>query len=219
MKVPSLSEKIQQHLKADILAGRLLPGQRLTIDDIASQLDVSPMPVRDAVRRLDALGFLRVAPRRGVYVAEYDQAKFKNILEIRTALECLAVDLSTAAIPASDIDAAIQRYQEAGRRFSETGDPSALVACDSLVHDLVIQYCNNPELMALMDQLKDLIDWGHYIVAAHLPQARETALDEHLRILFALSSRDAERTKEAVREHLGNTYKRTMQAWQGKEHR
>ena len=72
----SLSEQIETQLKREIMSGDLEPGQRLTIEDIAERLQVSTMPVRDAVRRLDGLGFLNVAPRRGVY-KEAPYRKFK----------------------------------------------------------------------------------------------------------------------------------------------
>ena len=96
----SLSQKIETQLKQEIMSGILAPGQRLTIDDIAERLQVSAMPVRDAVRRLDGLGFLKVAPRRGVYVEDFDQTRFKDTMEVRIALECLAVELAVPRIPA-----------------------------------------------------------------------------------------------------------------------
>ncbi len=102
----SLSDRIETQLKREIMSGDLAPGQRVTIDEIAERLQVSTMPVRDAVRRLDGLGFLKVAPRRGVFVEEFDQTRFRNTMQIRIALECLAVELATTKIPLEEIEVA-----------------------------------------------------------------------------------------------------------------
>ncbi len=209
----SLSEKIETQLKREIMSGDLAPGQRLTIDDIAVRLQVSAMPVRDAVRRLDGLGFLKVAPRRGVYVEVFDQTRFKETMEVRIALECLAVELAAPRIPTEMIGDARSQYQRAGAYFAETGDLSQLVECDNLLHDLIISHSENPLLINIMSQLRDLIEWAHHIVAKLQPKGKVDALPEHLAILDVLITRDVRRTQCALREHLENTMRRTLSAW------
>ena len=209
----SLSEQIETQLKREIMSGDLKPGQRLTIDDIADRLQVSAMPVRDAVRRLDGLGFLKVAPRRGVYVEEYDQTRFKNTMVIRIVLECLALELATKRIPSPEILAARETYRSGGRHYDQTGDLSKLAACDNLLHDLIISHSENPLLINIMRQLQDLISWAHHIVAKLQPKAHLDALPEHLEILDILIGRDVEKTQLALRKHLQNTMKRTLDTW------
>ncbi len=212
----SLSEQIETQLKREIMSGDLEPGQRLTIEDIAERLQVSTMPVRDAVRRLDGLGFLNVAPRRGVYVEDFDQTRFKNTMEIRIALECLAVELAAARIPAAKIISARESYQRGGDHFAQTGDLSMLADYDNLLHELIISYSENPLLVNIMRQLRDLISWAHHIVAKFRPNAQVDALSEHLEILDRLSERDVEATKSALRNHLLGTMQRTLDAWDRK---
>ena len=209
----SLSEKIETQLKREIMSGDLAPGQRLTIDDIAVRLQVSAMPVRDAVRRLDGLGFLKVAPRRGVYVEVFDEKRFRETMEVRIALECLAVELAAPRIPAEAIRDARAKYVSAGAAFAESGDLSQLVECDNLLHDLIISHSENPLLTDLMSQLRDLIGWAHHIVAKLQPRGKVDALPEHLTILDVLITRDVQRTQRALREHLENTMRRTLCAW------
>lgn len=209
----SLGEQIETALKDEILSGELVPGQRLSIDELAQRWGVSSMPVRDAVRRLETSGFLVVAPRRGVFVSQFDQERFKNILDIRIAMECLAIELATHAIPEEEIDLAIQIYQQGGQRLQESGDASQLAAHDSLVHDLVIKYSNNPKLIEIMSGLQDLIDWGHKTVAYYRQDAFEKALPEHLDILTALKARDVSAAQNAMRSHLRATLDRTLETW------
>ena len=212
----SLSEKIETQLKREIMAGDLALGQRLTIDEIAERLRVSAMPVRDAVRRLDGLGFLKVAPRRGVYVEDFDQTRFQQTMEVRIALECLAVQLATAGIPAAKIIGARETYQLGGEYFKQTRDLSKLAECDNLLHDLIFSYSENPLLVNIIRQLQDLISWAHHIVARYRPNAHIDALPEHLEILDRLIERDVEATQAALRDHLRNTMQRTLEAWDRK---
>jgi len=212
----SLSEQIETRLKEEIMSGALAPGQRLTIDEIAERLQVSAMPVRDAVRRLDGLGFLRVAPRRGVYVEHFDQKRFQETMAVRIALECLALRLATGRIPTEKILEAQARYQEGGERFAATGDLSQLAACDTLLHDLIINHSENPLLVNIIRQLQDLISWAHHIVAKYRPDAQVNALPEHLEILEALLRRDVAAAQVALQKHLCGTMQRTLEAWERK---
>ncbi len=212
----SLSEQIESQLKQEIMSGDLAPGQRLTIERIAERLQVSTMPVRDAVRRLDGLGFLKVAPRRGVFVEEFNQNRFKNIMEIRIALEGLAVELAATRIPQEALEDAQNTYRLAGDYYARAGDLSRLAECDNLIHDLIINCSRNPLLIEMMRQLQDLTDWAHQIVAKYRPEAQVEALPEHLAIIDALRKRDVAATKSTVRDHLLNTLERTLLAWDDK---
>ncbi len=209
----SLSEQIETQLKREIMSGVLEPGQRLIIDDIAERLHVSSMPVRDAVRRLDGLGFLKVSPRRGVFVEEFDQTRFRDTMEIRIALECLAIELTTTLIPLAEIEEAIERYRRGGEHYGLTGDLSLLTECDNLIHDLIIKYSENPLLIEIIRQLQDLIIWAHQIVANFRPDAQVVALPEHLDVLEALAQRDIAATKVALRNHLSHAMERTLVVW------
>lgn len=209
----SLSQKIETQLKREIMNGDLAPGQRLTIEDIAERLQVSTMPVRDAVRQLDGLGFLKVAPRRGVYVEKFDQARFQQTMEVRIALECLAVTLAVKRIPSQAILDARTAYVAGGERYQRTGDLALLVECDNLLHDLIVSHSDNPLLISIMGQLRDLINWAHQIVATLQPKAKVDALPEHLEILDVLIERDVSKTQGALRKHLQNTMHRTLAAW------
>lgn len=138
---------------------------------------------------------------------------FKNIMDIRIALECLAVELATPKIPQAEIQHALRRYQIGGEHLSQTGDVSLLVESDNLVQDLILNYCDNLQLINIVNQQKDLIDWGHRIVATYLPNAHETALPEHLQILNNLLRRDVAATQHSLRRHLQITFERTIIAW------
>ncbi len=209
----SLGDQIEQALREEILAGKLQPGQRLSITGLAKRWSVSSMPVRDAVRRLETAGFVTVSPRRGVFVAKYDMQRFKNILDIRMALECLAIELSIEHIPEAEIDAGIATYEQARANLRSSGGFKNLAVQDNLVHDLIFKYCRNPELTEIMKGLRNLIHWGHQTASTSRPDALERALPEHLEIMVALKNRNLEAAQNAMRAHLQSTIDRTLEIW------
>src|SRR6201995_992363 len=87
----TLAEKAFETLHWAIITGRLRPGARLPIEELADVLDMSPMPIREAVRRLDAAGLVENIPHRGARVTELSIADLAEVYEARMALEILAV--------------------------------------------------------------------------------------------------------------------------------
>src|SRR4051812_47077111 len=79
-----------------IPSGRLSPGERLPIEDLAEVLDMSAMPIREAVRRLDAAGLVENIPHRGARVTELSIDDLAEVYEARLALEPLAVQRAAA---------------------------------------------------------------------------------------------------------------------------
>lgn len=207
-----LGQQIENALKEEILSGRLVPGQRIGIEELTARWGVSSTPVRDAVRRLETVGFLKVHPRRGIYVAELDEDSFRDIFELRIALECQAVESATLLAPDDELDRVLERYREAEEHFRETGDRSLLAERDYMVHDLLMRYCRNARLVAIMHDLRDLIDWAQATIVSRQPEAYDITVFEHMRIVEAMRARDVSRAREAVRAHLEGALARMQ--WQ-----
>src|ERR1700761_7901835 len=87
----TLAEKAYETLHTAILTGQLRPGARLPIEDLAGHLEMSPMPIREAVRRLDAVGLVENVPHRGARVTELSVADLAEVYEVRLALEVPAM--------------------------------------------------------------------------------------------------------------------------------
>ena len=87
----SLSEQVEQALKAEILSGRLAPKQRIDLQDYRKHWSISVTPLRDAVKVLETIGLVEVSPRRGVFVSQIDRTALKEIFELRIALEPMAI--------------------------------------------------------------------------------------------------------------------------------
>ncbi|HEX4010386.1 MAG TPA: GntR family transcriptional regulator [Solirubrobacteraceae bacterium] len=87
----TLAEKAFETLHTAIITGRLRPGTRLPIEELAERLEMSPMPIREAVRRLDAAGLVENIPHRGARVTELSITDLVEVYEARLALEVLAI--------------------------------------------------------------------------------------------------------------------------------
>src|SRR5947209_20422967 len=87
----TLAEKAYDTLHMAIVMGRLRPGARLPIEELAEYLQMSPMPIREAVRRLDAVGLVENVPHRGARVRELSVTDLAEVYEARLALEIPAI--------------------------------------------------------------------------------------------------------------------------------
>lgn len=210
----TLGEQVEDALRKEILSGHLEPGQKIDLNEYATTWGVSSTPMRDAVSRLEQIGFVTVLPRRGVYVASIDQTTFKETFELRIALECMAVELSTPVIPTEEIEHVLQEYRDAERYFQGTGSRSRLIEVDYLVHQTVLHYCGNTRIIQIMHGLQDLINWARKTIVAHLPAAYEVTFPEHIEIVEAILARDVDRAVNAMRRHLENSYERTRSYWE-----
>jgi DNA-binding GntR family transcriptional regulator len=150
IQLASLGQQIANSLREQILDGTLVPGQRNSIGEVAKEWNISVTPVRDAVMRLKSIGLVRVAPRRGVFVAECDRRTFRGIFEVRMALECLAVESAVQRIPAGELRRALAIYREARARLRRDGDRGFMIEHDHVVHELILSHCENDRLRQTM---------------------------------------------------------------------
>src|ERR1700730_15071331 len=97
----TLAEKAFETLHWAIITGHLRPGARLPIEELADVLDMSPMPIREAVRRLDAAGLVENIPHRGARVTELSITDLAEVYEVRLALEVLAIRRAAARFSAA----------------------------------------------------------------------------------------------------------------------
>ena len=208
-----LGEQIENALKEEIVKGRFAPGEKISVEELAAEWGVSNTPIRDAMRRLEKAGILKVVPRRGVYVATLDQADFKHVFDLRIALECLAIRTATLLIPDAEVQSVFDTYEEAARRLQKNGDRKFLIDNDPAIHTVIVQYCGNPKLIEYMQDLHYLIIWVQGIMNARQRDSFERALPEHLVIVRAMKSRDAQAAEAALRTHLENVYLRAQEQW------
>ena len=110
-----LRDVVFNTLRQAILRGELQPGERLLEIHLANKLGVSRTPIREAIRKLELEGLVLMIPRRGAVVAEITEKSLRDVLEVRRALEELAVKLACQKIKPEEIE----ELKRAEKEFEE----------------------------------------------------------------------------------------------------
>lgn len=212
IELSPLNSQLFHVMKEEILSGSLQPNQKITIEELAQRFGVSTTPVRDAVRRLEAAGFVIVSPRKSITVASLDEKAIKDVFNLRIALECCAVELSIDRIPSKVIDYALHANQTALDKYNNSETSADLDKLELDVHQIVLKYCDNNKLVAIMDDLRGLIIWARGIPVGK-PKFSAQAVREHIQILKHLKSKEAQPAVQAMRSHLAQSCERTLGYW------
>jgi DNA-binding GntR family transcriptional regulator len=213
IELSPLNSQLFHVIKEEILSGRLQPNQKISIEELAQRFGVSTTPVRDAVRHLQAAGFVIVSPRKSVTVAYLDEKAIKDVFNLRIALECCAVELSIDHIPYKVINHALQVNQTALDQYNSSGNPEYLDNQENYdVHEIILKYCENNKLVTIMDDLRGLIVWARGISVGK-PKFSDEAVREHIQVLEHVKSKELELAVRAMRSHLTNSCERTLGYW------
>jgi DNA-binding GntR family transcriptional regulator len=203
----SLSEQVEVALRNEITSGRMAPGQRISANDLKTAWNISSTPLRDAVRSLEAQGFVIVEARKGIYVAPMDTKAVSEIFELRIALECMAVERATPLAPEKDTSRVLNGYLDA-EKAAASGDLSIASKVDRSVHDFTRAHCGNERLQKALASHMELIRWAQRAINRKVPAAYVIALPEHIQIMRAMCARDADGAARAMRTHLENSRER-----------
>ena len=140
-----LRDVVFNTLRRAILRGELKPGERLMEIQLANKLGVSRTPIREAIRKLELEGLVLMIPRRGAEVAEITEKNLRDVLEVRCALEELAVQLACDRMDAEGL----VRLKEAAEKFREVLDS------DDITQRLLRRMCSFMMLYILQQTIND----------------------------------------------------------------
>jgi DNA-binding GntR family transcriptional regulator len=187
-------------LRNAILRGEIAQDQPLTVGRIAQQLDMSPTPVREAIRTLQAEGLLRHEPHHSVSVTQYSIKDIHDIFQLRADLESQAARLAVPHLShdhVARLDAMRREMESATARE----DIDALNRLNAEWHLLIYGAADNRVLLDLVQHLWKKFMWeGNWITPAHAARS----LEQHAAILAAIRARDAELAEKLMREHIHN---------------
>jgi DNA-binding GntR family transcriptional regulator len=187
------------HLRDEIIRGDLVPGQHLRLETIAGRYDVSTMPVREALRDLEAEGLVTIFPHRGALVTELSADDLLDIYDIRATLEAMAARLAVPRITQATL---VELHSLVDQMDSQMDDVVTLVKLNHHFHRTLYRASGRMHLCELNDNLRYRTQ--HYLHAyiADLG-GMSLAQGEHKAILEACERGDAEQAAEIVHEHVG----------------
>ena len=201
----TLGLRIYRGLRDYLMAGQLQPGQKLTLRELAAALNVSPMPVREAVRRLATEGALETLPNRRIRVPVMTKGRFRELLRIRLALEGIAAEEAARRIRTEDIDRIealnADFTREMGRRQA---DGARLFRINKDLHFILYEAAAMPVLLATIEGL-----WLQIGPLLHLSlrtransKGRNPSPDWHKRLVRGLRRRDGTAARRALEGDL-----------------
>lgn len=197
-----LRDVVFQTLRRAILKGELVPGERLMEVRVANALGVSRTPVREAIHMLELEGLVVMIPRKGAEVARISEKNLYDVLEVRLALEELCVELACKRIEAEQISRLKQKFY-AFSAIAESDDIMEVVKRDEEFHDVIYETTGNVRLMQMLNNLREQM-YRYRLEHIKDINQRQTLVKEHRRILDALTMRNEEEARAAIREHINN---------------
>ena len=205
-----LAAEVVERLRDMIVQGELAPGVKLNERVLCERLRTSRTPVREAIKYLASEGLVELLPNRGAIVSPITAATVREMFEILGALEALAGEL--ACVNASDADIAEIRalhYQMLAHHAR--GELAPYFRCNQEIHMRLVEAAGNATLANTYRALNGHVRRARYM--ANLSRERwDHAVDEHQKILEALSRRDRALLPALLRSHLINKMAVVMEA-------
>jgi DNA-binding GntR family transcriptional regulator len=194
----SLSEQIYENLRERIINGELAPGARLLERELAIEMQVSRIPLREALPQLEANGFIRTIPRRGAVVTQLTVRDVEELFDVRLALEVLAARLAAQNATKSglvDLERALRRAE----RATLGNSPKVITAANAAFHECIIELSGSELLQRLMHPINGRVRWLFRLTSDRDAMA---LCKEHQALFQAVEARDQERAASIAAAHV-----------------
>lgn len=149
-----LRDVVFHTLREAILKGELTPGERLMELQLASKLGVSRTPIREAIRMLEQEGLAVTIPRKGAEVAKMTEKDMEDVLQIREALDELAVSIACEQMTTEQLEELRHTMHEFAE-YTKSGDVKKIAEADVKFHDIIYQSTGNPKLVNMLNNLRE----------------------------------------------------------------
>ena len=196
----SAVERVYRHTRTAILMGEYPPGFSLRMSDLARINGVSAIPVREAMRRLEAERLVESIANKGVRVAQLSNSDLADAYQLRTILEAEAVRLAVPKLEGADRTLADELRDKMARDFA-AGDVAAAHVAHRALHFIVYERAGSPWLVHIISTLWDHTERYRRLGMQWLQQP-ESLSAQHDDVIAALFSGDVDAAVEAVRAHF-----------------
>jgi DNA-binding GntR family transcriptional regulator len=205
----SKSELAYEWLHDQIVSGDLAPGARLVLSQVAEKLDVSVVPVREAVRRLEAEGLVTFEKNVGATVAGIDPTEYLYTMQTLSLVEGAATALSAPAVTAEDLAAAREVNARMRQFLAEDPlhfDPVAFTAYNRDFHSVLFEHCPNPHILDLVHRGWNRLKALRGSTFSYVPERAAESVEEHEQLLRLIETRAPTAEIElAARRHRSAT--------------
>ena len=226
---PTMTSSVARLLRQAILDGALPGGSVIRQEEVARKFGVSRVPIREALLKLEGEGLVETQPRKGVVVTVLSTDDFEEILEMRFALESLAIERAASRFTAAHSEAAMAVVEQAREVLNDSRSPDLAKELDSrwgelnwLFHRRLYEPAARPRLLATIENLQQLFARHLRLhIAVRDPQAEPAAgalrgdtaanvtewasvLNEHEQMVRACMQHDAAAAVAVLKHHISD---------------
>lgn len=202
----STSQQLFEHIRDEIISMTLRPGEKIPETQLADKFGVSRTPVREALAKLSAEGFVEVRPQRGTFVTKLSMQQILEVRFIREAIE-VAVACYVAQNPDQATIDACERIIAAQRVAAEQRDALKFQHLDDEFHATLSNATGFMRVGKVVEAEKAHMDRVRNLSLVELTGQYEHVLDQHQAILQAIKSGSADKAKAAMEMHMKEVYK------------
>jgi DNA-binding GntR family transcriptional regulator len=202
-----LGEHVADAVRTAILRGTFRPGEKLDQQEIADELSVSRIPVREALRTLDAEGLVTIVPNRGANVTERSKEELAELFFIRGLLEGAAAERAARSMDEDTLDRLAAIVEQA----EDTDDREELLVLNNDFHITMYSVFPQPEMVNYIQQLRNKVAPYNQIYL-DTQGSKEAAWNEHRKILEACADRDGTRARLEMERHLARVIESILSA-------
>lgn len=197
----SLTSAVADKLREQIIRGEIAEGTQLRQDAIATQYQVSRIPVREALRQLDAEGLIAIVPNRGAVVPALSPGDIEELFAIRSLLEPEVLKLSIPHLTRSDFDQAEAILKKYVNELNREDHVSGWGRLNWQFHETLYSRANQPRFMAIIRNVNNSGE-RYTRLQLYLTHGIQRANQEHHQILELCRQRDVPGACKLLREHI-----------------
>ena len=197
-----LRDVVFNTLRQEILTGKLKPGERLMEIHLANKLGVSRTPIREAIRKLELEGLVIMIPRRGAEVAQISWKILKDVLEVRSALDALAIELACERMGQEELEL-LYKACECFEEATKTKDTRKIAEADVAFHDIIVVSTGNKRLIQLVNNLSEQMYRYRFEYIKDESQ-HSMLVQEHKEMYRCIQCKDKKAAASVVKKHIDN---------------
>ncbi len=201
----SETERVTEILRNEIIDGIRKPGSKLVERELANELGVSRVPVREALKQLATEGLVTPRPNTWSTVREFSPSDIADLNEVREAFEVMAFELAAQRHTREGL-AKLEAVVRRGRESSDKGDAIAAHRAAADFHETVIELAGNDLLGEIGGMLSSRLRW---LLGQH--DDLSCVADEHAELYEAIARRDSALMRELVLNHLKSSQQRHLE--------
>lgn len=211
MKTFNKQERAYAYIRKKIESGEFGPGRRLIIDSLARKLAMSQVPIREAIRRLEAAGWIVYHPNSGPVVAHMTRESWEAGMEVLAVAEGYATALAASHMTAAAI-ATLRKINKAMADSLKNLDLLAFSRDNREFHACIYENCPNPFLVEQLITTQAHLDAIQGTVFTRVPERGRISVEEHADIIRAIEKKAPfDEIERVAREHKMNTVRAARQ--------